>query len=161
MVARCSAEFPSKDAGRRLSVAHQGPFYEAEERVVAMLGCDVCVPWTTHSAYVIRTATGTKGQHRRAVLESSAASVLRHMLLTDCMSLHGHLVAPSMGEISDKRSSINLASLRQGLWTQHCEGVDKLDPTELGDNIRCSDDFSDVGGLPGEGHGTRPSTSCS
>ena len=80
-----------------------------------------------------------QGKLRRDDWESSASQAVRHLWLTDCKSLHDHLVAPVIGTVSDKRLSIDLYSLRQDIWTVDGEDVDHLDDKKFRDKVRWID----------------------
>jgi hypothetical protein len=48
--------------------------------------------------------------------ESTAASAMKHVWMTDCKSLEEHLKNPTFSKCADKRLSIEVAALRQLLW---------------------------------------------
>jgi hypothetical protein len=55
--------------------------------------------------------------------EQTSARFMRHVWLTDCKSLEEHLKNPTFNRCSDKRLSIDLAALRQLLWTDGNGGL--------------------------------------
>ena len=63
--------------------------------------------------------------------EELSAMSMRHVWMTDCRSLEEHLNAPTIGKAEDKRSCIDLHSLRQDIWTYGSEEVEILHPTKL------------------------------
>ena len=48
--------------------------------------------------------------------EATAARTMKQIWLTDCMSVYQSLTRSTMAKMSDKRLSIEIASLRQSLW---------------------------------------------
>eukprot|EP00959_Pyramimonas_sp_CCMP1952_P207019 4330470-Pyramimonas_sp.AAC.1 len=64
---------------------------------------------------------------------------MRHVWMTDCRSLEGHLIAPTLGKTEDKRWSIDLNSLRQDIWTNGTEEVETVHPRTFCDKIRWVD----------------------
>ena len=48
--------------------------------------------------------------------ESTAASAMKHVWMTDCKSLEEHLKNPTFSKCADKRLSNEVAALRQLLW---------------------------------------------
>ena len=69
---------------------------------------------------------------------------MKQVWLTDCMSVYQSLTRPTLAKMSDKRLSIEIASLRQSLWRRPGEkqGDDRtLDdiPTDTTDTVRWID----------------------
>eukprot|EP00959_Pyramimonas_sp_CCMP1952_P221683 4634313-Pyramimonas_sp.AAC.1 len=56
---------------------------------------------------------------------------MRHLWVTDCMSLEEHLITPTMGKAEHKRLSIDLGSLSQGIWTNGVEEAETLHPRDV------------------------------
>ena len=48
--------------------------------------------------------------------QQASATHRTSVWMTDCRSLSDHLTSPSLGKVTDKRLSIDLAALRQDLW---------------------------------------------
>ena len=69
--------------------------------------------------------------------EASAAKFMRQIWFTDCKSLEETLKNPKCSKHSDKRLSIEIASLRQDLWRK--KGEEAGDPYE--EDYRPSDEF--------------------
>ena len=69
--------------------------------------------------------------------EASAAKFMRQIWFTDCKSLEETLKNPKCSKHSDKRLSIEIASLRQDLWRK--KGEKAGDPYE--EDYRPSDEF--------------------
>lgn len=71
--------------------------------------------------------------------EQSSSQAVRHLWLTDCRSLHDHLTSSTLGRVTDKRLSIDLAALRQDLWNYRGSEVEHLDNDCFHDKIRWID----------------------
>eukprot|EP00959_Pyramimonas_sp_CCMP1952_P016023 338967-Pyramimonas_sp.AAC.1 len=56
--------------------------------------------------------------------------------MLDCKSLEEHLIAPTMGNPEDKRSSVDFGSLRQDIWTNGMGEVEIRHPRKFGHKIR-------------------------
>ena len=76
----------------------------------------------------------------------SSAAFMKQLWLTDCKSLEETLPNPKCNAHSDKRLSIEIVALRQGLWLKNGQSSgdpvyegDRPNEEELTDQIRCID----------------------
>jgi hypothetical protein len=68
--------------------------------------------------------------------ESQSSVVVKRVWLTDCSSLVSHLTSNLIGKVKEKRLSIDLRSLRQGLLRYQGQELDKISVDKLHDFCR-------------------------
>ena len=71
----------------------------------------------TEEGVKIRAAIAdARGLQDKKHWEASSAASMKHLWLTDCDSLHSHLINPVSVSVEDKRLETELEALRQDLW---------------------------------------------
>ena len=71
--------------------------------------------------------------------EQMASISMRHLWFTDCKSLSDHLSASTLGQVDDKRLSIDLMSMRRDIWSHGGVELEQLDDWKFGDKVRWID----------------------
>ena len=71
---------------------------------------------TEQGARIRAAIVDAKGLLDKKSWEDSAANAMSHIWMTDCDSLHEHLMTPRMTQIDNKRLAIDLMALRQDMW---------------------------------------------
>ena len=71
---------------------------------------------TEESTKIRAAIASARGLQDKKHWEASSAASMKHLWLTDCDSLHSHLINPVSVSVEDKRLETELEALRQDLW---------------------------------------------